>query len=276
MIAGVASVYDSLLAELDKITLVPTSLERAALAGKETFDCMRKMTAFIAKYNFENLDEEVQFFKVDLPAIFSQYSFWSKVLDLEVRKKGKNFEMIAALLNDERSNIDQFYSGNQSFLKYYFEGLTMFDDQIFRKAGQGLWPFHNFTPQFNAPIPRASEIIGVHLAFEKYDHFLFEEEKALARKIVGENQPLLIELLISDAALVELVSPVHELDLIRINGKKPTQAELLDIIDKYLHRKIKDNFSTIDNKNRARKKGATPFLQQLLDAAVKRNDRLLK
>jgi len=63
---------------------------------------------------------------------------------------------------------------------------------------------------------------------------------------------------------------------LQINGRTPSQAELLDIVDKYLHRKIKDNFSTIDNKNRARKKGATPFLQQLLDAAIKRNDRLLK
>ena len=114
------------------------------------------------------------------------------------------------------------------------------------------------------------------MAYEKYNSFLSLEEEMLIHGNMAGNVLPNIELLLSDADLVELISPVHELKLLRVNGKTPSQAELLEIVDKYLHRKIKDSFSTIDNKNRSRKKGATPLLQRLLDAASQRNERLLK
>jgi len=262
--------------ELDKILRIDSPLERAALAGKETYDRMRQVFSLISSSSFTSNSEEVEFFKNTLPAIFSQYYYWSKVLDLEVRKKGRGLEMIRSLLMAEWDDMNRFYGANRSFLKYYFEGLTFFDERIFRREGVGFWPFDDFTPSFDAPIPKASELIGAHIAFEKYEIYMAAEEYALENRRTGVGGQTEIELLLSDAEIVELVAPIHELKLIKINGKTPSQAQLLDFIDKLFHRKIKENFSTIDNKNRARKKGATPFLERLLAAAVQRNDRLDK
>jgi RteC protein len=274
MINEVIRIQSGLTAELEKISSINSPLERAALAGKETYDKMREVLAFISSYSFVSGSEEVEVFKKSLPSIFAQYYYWSLVLDLEVRKKGKSPDMIRSLLSSESSEVNKFYNANRSFFKYYFEALTFFDEQIFRKEGRELWPFDDFTPQFDAPIPKASELIGTHLAYEKYITFLSTEAEALAN-ITGIPGPV-IELVISDADLAELVPPIHLLKLLRIDGRAPSQSEVLEIIDKYFHRNIKDSFSTIDNKNRARKKGANPFLQSLLDTATKRNDKLLK
>lgn len=276
MIKEIVRIHSELIAEIEQIAKIDSPLERAALAGKETYDRVREALAFISSNSTVMGAEEIDVFKKNFPIIFAQHYYWSKVLDLEVKKKGKSSEMIRSLFDGERSDISKFYNSNRSFFKYYFEGLTLFDDQIFRKSGRGIWPFDDFAPQFDAPIPKASEIIGVHLAYEKYEVFLALEEEALATRRLAESGGPVIELTISDSDLVELVPPVQLLQLIRINGRTPSQAELLEIIDKYLHRNIKTSFSTIDNKNRARKKGATPFLQSLLEAANKRNDKLLK
>lgn len=276
MIKEISKIHSELFSEIDRIAKIDSSLERAAVAGKETYDKLREILAFISTYSFETSEEEIGFYKVDLPAIFAEYYYWSKVLDLEVRKKGNSPDVIRSLTTSERSDIQRFYISNRSFFKYYFLNLNLFDIQIFKKEARGLWPFDDFAPQFDNRIPKASEIVGSHLAYEKYDAFLSLEEEMLIHGNMADNGLPNIELLLSDADLVELISPVHELKLLRVDGKAPSQAELLEIVDKYLHRKIKDSFSTIDNKNRSRKKGATPLLQRLLDAASQRNERLLK
>jgi hypothetical protein len=276
MINEIVRIHSDLIAEMDKIAKIGSPLERAALAGKETYDRIREMLAFISSYSFVTSAEEIGFFKEDLPTIFAEYYYWSKVLDLEVRKKGNSTDMIRSLITSERSDIQRFYISNRSFFKYYFKNLTFFNSQIFKREGREFWPFDDFSPQLDERIPKATEIIGSHLAYEKYNTFLVSEEHLLTNGNVSDDILPNIEILVSDADLVELISPVHELRLLQINGKTPSQAELLEIVDKYLHRKIRDNFSTIDNKNRSRKKGATPFLQRLLDAASQRNERLLK
>jgi hypothetical protein len=276
MIKEISRLLSELFAEIGKIAKIDSPLERAALAGKETYDKIREMLAFISAYSFATSEEEIDFYKEGLPTIFAEYYYWSKVLDLEVKKKGISPDMIRSVITGERSDIQRFYISNRSFLKYYFKNLNFFDIQIFKKEGREFWPFDDFEPQFDDRIPKATEVIGFHLAYEKYSMFLSLEEELLIHGNLADSVLPNIELLVSDADLVELISPVHELKLLQINGKIPSQAELLEIVDKYLHRKIKDSFSTIDNKNRSRKKGATPFLQRLLDTASQRNDRLEK
>jgi hypothetical protein len=226
---------------------------------------------FMHQYHFADKEEEIVFYKRIIPSFLELDILFSALYDLNVEKASSSWSDYRQFIKDERKQVDWFFYKQKSFHAYLLKEQTFFDEVYFTRSGPG---GRVFDEQFCTTF---SFITAQILAYEKYRSALHVElEQNGDQKCRDEERLPTIEFLGTDADIAELIPALVRLKLIRVNGKEVTQEQLMTVIDKYMGRDIRRNFSVIDSKNRARKKSLTPFLLRLIDAYVQRSEELLK
>lgn len=228
---------------------------------------------FMNGYTFQDQAEEIEYFKDVIPSVLEQGFYYSTLYDLSIDKHILNRRRYRQQIGQELKAIDRFLVKNYAFYAYCLRRETEMDTYYFTRTNRGLRVYDERV------CTGPSYLLGKLLGFTRCRKDL---ETQLATPTNGPQQRgsgiegFQVEFTGTDADLVEVVPPVHRLKLLRINGKEPTQEGLLDLIDGLFQRSVKKNFSTIDNKNRLRKKSTHPFLDRLIEAYDQRSEELLK
>jgi hypothetical protein len=90
-----------------------------------------KLKAFISDYVFENEEEEIHFFKVTKPKLFSKLIYYQKVYKIEtMRPNGSNSVQIK-YIKKELDRLTDFFNQNLDFYKYYRSDSTHLDKHFF-------------------------------------------------------------------------------------------------------------------------------------------------
>lgn len=127
----IESIYDQ-LEDIECREEVLIANASAAIAILE--DSFDKVKALISAYTFKDEAEEILFFKVTKPQLFSKLIYYQKVGRIEVSRPAGSNAAIKVYLTKELDKIQCYFERNIDFYKYYRNGYTHFDNYYFLRG----------------------------------------------------------------------------------------------------------------------------------------------
>jgi hypothetical protein len=127
----IESVYDQ-LEDIECREEMSIANASAAIAILE--DSFDKVKASISSYTFKDEAEEIHFFKVIKPQLFSKLIYYQKVGRIEVSRPAGSNDAIKVYLTKELDKIQCYFERNIDFYKYYRNGYTHFDNYYFLRG----------------------------------------------------------------------------------------------------------------------------------------------
>jgi len=125
------SVYDR-LENIESNEESPLANARTAIALLE--DSFDKVKESVSAYTFKNEMEEILFFKVTKPQLFSKLIYYQKICRIEAARPAGSNTAIRSYLAKELDRIQYYFERNIDFYKYYRNGHTHFDHYYFLRG----------------------------------------------------------------------------------------------------------------------------------------------
>lgn len=234
-------------------------------------DAENEMKSFIRTYDFAGIDEEIWFFKEVVPSILKWDHYFNWRFELEVERRGRRKNGFRKYIRAELKAMDRILRKNSLLHEYILRGEVLMDRILFIRGSET-------DPSLDDRFcTKTSKLLSEVLAARMYGQALALEDEGVEGRVgAAQEGSVSFEFTGTDADLAEIVVPIHALKLIKVGGKEVTQEWLLEQVDKLFGREVRKNFSSIDIRNRARKRSQTPFMEAWIDAYLKRSDRLLK
>ena len=104
------------------------------------FDNLRSMTV---KYEFQNEDEEIHFFKDIKPDILSRYLYFYKITRIEMKRPIGSDDVQREYLHCQLDNLKYFFDQNLDFYQYYRSKSTHLDRYYFLRGHENYKLCHN-------------------------------------------------------------------------------------------------------------------------------------
>lgn len=92
--------------------------------------CLSEVKEYVLKKGFENVDEEIHFFKYQKPAIVAKLIYHNAIYKIETRKP-YGTKPIRKYLNKELKKFKRFFDQNLEFYKYYRSNNSYVDEKFF-------------------------------------------------------------------------------------------------------------------------------------------------
>ncbi|WP_312422578.1 RteC domain-containing protein [Epilithonimonas sp.] len=221
-------------------------------------ESIRKLKTLVSFHKFENLGEEVHFFKNLKPKFISKFIYYSLVLDLESHKPNAGKKVLKKFYEAEQEKLKNFYTEQSDFYSYYKREATYLDHKIFVRDSYDLkmklsLGFYNFDTTFTTS---HDQLIAKFIANEKFDQFLKIQIDGLSE---SEDHKSLSPLVwsASKVGLIELVYALYQMRC--FNGGNVELSEVVRFVEKSLGTDL-GNFHKTIFEIRNRKQGPTKFL----------------
>ncbi|KUG10657.1 RteC domain-containing protein [Elizabethkingia miricola] len=229
--------------------------ERSLLLIDES---IRKLKTLVSFHKFENLGEEVHFFKNLKPKFISKFIYYSTVLDLESHKPNAGKNALNEYYEAELEKLKNFYKEQSDFYSYYRREATYLDHKIFVRDSYDLkmklsLGFYNFDTSFTTS---HDQLIAKFMANEKIEQYLKKQIDRLSENNGDETSSRLVWSA-SKVGLIELVYALYNMRC--FNGGNVELSEVVRFVEKSLGTDL-GNFHKTIFEIRNRKKGPTKFL----------------
>ncbi|WP_313270579.1 RteC domain-containing protein [Epilithonimonas vandammei] len=234
--------------------------ERSLLLIDES---IRKLKTLVSFHKFENLGEEVHFFKNLKPKFISKFIYYSTVLDLESHKPNAGKNALNEYYEAELEKLKNFYKEQSDFYSYYRREATYLDHKIFVRDSYDLkmklsLGFYNFDTSFTTS---HDQLIAKFMANEKIEQYLIKQIDRLSENNGDETSSRLVWTA-SKVGLIELVYALYNMRC--FNGGNVELSEVVRFVEKSLGIDL-GNFHKTIFEIRNRKKGPTKFLNLVID-----------
>ena len=93
-----------------------------------------ELRTFIAKYEFQDKDEEILFFKNIKPAILSKLLYFNHIYVIELRKPSGGIDSIRDYYKERLASITNFFNANLDFYQYYRSKASHLDKYYFLRG----------------------------------------------------------------------------------------------------------------------------------------------
>ena len=93
-----------------------------------------KLKWLISNYEFKEQNEEIIFFKIQKPKLFSKLIYYQKIYHLELNRPVSSYQTQRFFLERELEHINIFWSSNVDFIQYYRSGKTSMDEFYFLRG----------------------------------------------------------------------------------------------------------------------------------------------
>jgi hypothetical protein len=128
--------YSALEHQLAEISLSGDPLivqYRASI--KVSKKAMNKLKNYISSYAFENVAEEVNFFKVIKPKFYSKYIYFINVRNFLLQKPTGGENIQRDYIHMHLAELKTFFDHNRAFYSYYRSGMTQLDEIYYIRGG---------------------------------------------------------------------------------------------------------------------------------------------
>ncbi|WP_207428903.1 RteC domain-containing protein [Pedobacter sp. SYSU D00535] len=127
--------YHAMEIELYELSIQTTSeSERLKGAIKVCRKALIILKKFISSYFFENMDDEVLFFKQIKPLFYSQYIYYVSLYNFLIKKPAGGEDMLKEYIVSELADLKRFFDHNQVFYQYYRTQATYMDSIYFTRG----------------------------------------------------------------------------------------------------------------------------------------------
>ena len=229
--------------------------ERSLLLIDES---IRKLKTLVSFHKFENLGEEVHFFKNLKPKFISKFIYYSTVLDLESHKPNAGKNALNEYYEAELEKLKNFYKEQSDFYSYYRREATYLDHKIFVRDSYDLkmklsLGFYNFDTSFTTS---HDQLIAKFIANEKIEKYLKKQIDRLSENNGDQTSSRLVWSA-SKVGLIELVYALYNMRC--FNGGNVELSEVVRFVEKSFCTDL-GNFHKTIFEIRNRKQGPTKFL----------------
>lgn len=140
-------------------------------------DSLSELRIFIEKNEFLDEQEEIDFYKKQLPSILQHIIYYVKIYSLELRLLVLDQRAMKRLLKSEIKDIDKWVLRNEGFYRYYKSGSVEFDHKYFRRSSKDL---HLITDPGqwlldDSFITVPAYLVGELLGHQRYREYLQQE-----------------------------------------------------------------------------------------------------
>ena len=224
---------------------------------------IRTLKTLISTHHFENLGEEVHFFKNLKPKFISKFIYYSTVLDLESHKPNAGKNALNEYYEAELEKLKNFYKEQSDFYSYYRREASYLDHKIFVRDSYDLkmklsLGFYNFDTSFTTS---HDQLIAKFMANEKIEQYLKKQIDNLLENNGNQTSSRLVWSA-SKVGLIELVYALYNMRC--FNGGNVELSEVVRFVEKSLGTDL-GNFHKTIFEIRNRKQGPTKFLNLVID-----------
>lgn len=93
-----------------------------------------KLKSLMSNYDFENKTEEIIFFKIRKPKLFSKLIYYQKIYHIELKRPMSGCQLQRLYLEKELEQINNFCVKNVDFIQYYRSEKTVMDEYYFLRG----------------------------------------------------------------------------------------------------------------------------------------------
>lgn len=264
LLKKIEKLSNELDAVLSKIEMqVPDAILRCEHALMEIDEIIRQVKAMITEHLFEDMAQEIYFFKEMKPKLIAKFIYYSKILDLESTKPTANLKTIKKHYETALMDMKYFYGQNLEFYNYYRRKATYLDHKYFVRHQYDLKAkfqtnLHNFDENFTTANDDLVARIIANDLLEKY--ILFEIENIGTNKEKNCDCTSKLKWSSPKVNLIELIYALHQAKYFN-NGN----IELNEIIrhsEKFLNIDLSSFYKTL-GEIKGRKINRTKFLHFL-------------
>jgi len=267
----ITNIKPTLDAELNQIDIeesdIITKAQKSIIVIESKISILKKL---VAKHKFESPQEEIHFFKEVKPAYSSQLIFFTKVLNIEMRRPIGRAKTLIKYFQNELQKIENFYFDNIEFHSYDRNKMTDFDDKYFirGKLDQRLYAdlcVCNISCDFSTSHDNKLAHI---LAFELLARYLNDQIVLIDRKEPVSSKSNLLKNKLqwtdSKTSLVELIYAIKHTGC--INNGAITVNELTVVFESLFNIDLTDSYRKYKNiKDRHQ---TTKFLEKIKTALM--------
>lgn len=226
-------------------------------------ESVRELKEMVSIHHFENIAEEVYFFKKLKPQFISKFIYYSTILDIESHLPNAGNKAIKKYYEAEQDKLKSFYIEQAEFYSYYRREATYLDHKIFVRNSYDLkmklsFGYYNFDVSFTTS---HDHLIARFLSSEQFDKYLKKQLINLNNNAVSKTlSPLVWSS--SKVGLIELVYALYQMRC--FNGGNIELSEVIKFVEKSLDTDL-GNFHKTIFEIRNRKQGPTKFLHLVSD-----------
>lgn len=226
-------------------------------------ESIRKLKEMISTYHFENIAEEVYFFKKLKPQFISKFIYYSSILDIESHKPNVANKALKKYYEAEQEKLKNFYMEQAEFYSYYRREATYLDHKIFVRNSYDLkmklsFGFYNFDTSFTTS---HDHLVARFIASQQMDKYLKKQLENLSDNISTKTLAPLVWSA-SKVGLIELVYALYQMRC--FNGGNVELSEVIKFVERSLDTDL-GNFHKTIFEIRNRKQGPTKFLHLVSD-----------
>lgn len=96
---------------------------------------MAKLKNYVSSYQFENIEEEINFFKEIKPMFYSKYIYFIWVYKFLTQKPPGGEDILRAYINFHLTGLQRFFDDNKAFYQYYRTGAIQMDAIYYTRGG---------------------------------------------------------------------------------------------------------------------------------------------
>lgn len=135
----------------------------------------------VEQHDFENIPDEIDFFKNDKPIPMSYLIYFTEVRSCELRmpKVGTSYKI--EFLQKELKKVNKFFCKNADFVHYMEQGYSYLDHQFFTRNQRDNFPFTPMTDYYQFPEFSTSQdmVWSKVKAMYRFIHYIREALKKL-------------------------------------------------------------------------------------------------
>jgi len=264
----IARLHNALEYQLYNLFLTDISeCERLKSAIKYSKKALRILKRYISCCFFENMEDEIWFFKHAKPSFYSKFIYYVNLYNFHIKKPTGSEEAIMEYIAVQLADLKRFFDRNQVFYQYYRSDSTHLDSIYFTRNCTDVYlepeDFHGDDLFSTSHDYKLSKII----ANKKFQEYLIDQTKKVSCETGANENPVVWTCNQTD--LVELIYALKETGAIN-NGNIEIKS-LIDYFEvvfkvdlKHYYRKYADMA--------CRKKERTVFLDRLKTSLIRKMD----
>lgn len=250
-------------------------LEKSKLICSILVDAFNELKEFTIHYNFESEEEEIEFFKIIKPKLFSQLIYHQKVYNIQMLLPHGGRDSVIEYLRKELDSIQDFTEKRIDFYRYFRSGSTYLDRNYFLRHSQQME--HQYFNIFSFERdPRFSTVADFKVArilanneLEKYLKWEIELLCYMDMNTVLSTFPR--EKITWQYSKTDLYELIYALDSIKAFGKV-TLVQLINYFESVFNVALDKNASRTFGDMKIRNT-PTPFIDKLKNRLLKRMKR---
>ena len=235
-----------------------------------------ELREFIHKYNFQESEEEIDFFKNIKPLILSKLIYYNDIYTLELRKPNGNKEVVKEHYKKKQAAIIDFCNNNLDFYQYYRSKATHLDKYYFLRGRENYKLCHGCGMFDKDPLFSTcyDHKVAKILAYDMLEIYLEQKLQGINKQvIIDKNRASLPDNPFrwtgTKIAAIELGYAIYAAEV--LNNGNADIKEIMTYIEASFKIDLGDYYRTY-LAIRERKKDKTSFLTNLINKLLRKMD----